>query len=91
MKEVKTFTDNSWVTFDRTEVNIGGVRYTTTENFWCKIIEEDMPKMKELLGDRLFEWALDGSNGEGGNTIAIPEDEVWANETQEDIKVLWLE
>ena len=38
MKEVKTFTDNSWVTFDRTEVNIGGVRYTTTENFWNEVV-----------------------------------------------------
>ena len=73
MKEVKTFTDNSWVTFDRTEVNIEGVRYTTTENFWNKVVAEDMPKMKALLGEELFEFALDG-----GNTIKFPEDEVWA-------------
>ena len=73
MKEVKTFTDNSWVTFDRTEVNIGGVRYTTTENFWNEVVAEDMPKMKALLGEELFEFALDG-----GNTIKFPEDEVWA-------------
>jgi hypothetical protein len=77
--EIKTFTNNSWVTFDRTDVNLDGIRYTTTSNYWCKIIEEDMPKLKALLGNRLYEIALDGgSNGEGGNTIAIPEDEVWA-------------
>jgi|TARA_R100000482_G_scaffold84581_1_gene33690 hypothetical protein len=70
--KVKTFEDYSMVTFDRTDINMGGIRYTTTEYFWCQIIAEDMPKMKELLGDRLFEWALDG-----GKTIEIPEDEVW--------------
>tara|TARA_R110002020_G_scaffold201657_1_gene404413 strand:- start:218 stop:451 length:234 start_codon:yes stop_codon:yes gene_type:complete len=75
MKEVKTFEDYSMVTFDRTDVNMNGIKYTTTENFWCKIIADDMPKMKELLGERLYEWALDG-----GELIEIPEDEVWAKE-----------
>ena len=70
--KIKTFEDYSMVTFDRTDVNMRGIRYTTTEYFWCQIIEEDMPKIKELLGDRLYEWALDG-----GKTIEIPEDEVW--------------
>jgi hypothetical protein len=82
MKQIKTFSQNSMVTFDRTDINMEGIRYTTTENFWCKIIEEDMPKVKKLLGNRLYVWALDGSNGEGGNTIAIPEDEVWSKEEE---------
>ena len=51
-----------------------------------QVVAEDMPKMKALLGKELFEFALDG-----GDTIKFPEDEVWGNETQEDIKVLWLE
>ena len=71
--EIKTFTNNSWVTFDRTDVNLDGIRYTTTSNYWCKIIEEDMPKLEKLLGERLYMWALDG-----GTQIEIPEDEVWA-------------
>ena len=49
MKEVKTFQDYSMVTFDRTDVNMHGIRYTTTEYFWCQIIEEDMPKMKKTF------------------------------------------
>lgn len=77
MEQVKRFSGHSMVTFDRTDINMEGIRYTTTENYWCKIIEEDMPKLKALLGDELYEFALDG-----GNTIEIPEDEVWS-ETQE--------
>ena len=72
-QQVRTFSGHSMVTFDRTDINMEGIRYTTTENYWCKIIEEDMPKLKALLGDRLYEYALDG-----GNTIEIPEDEVWS-------------
>ena len=72
MKDVKTFTDNSWVTFGRADVNVGGIRFTT-EKFWNEVVSEDMPKMKALLGEELFEFALDG-----GDTIDIAEDEVWA-------------
>jgi len=75
MENIKTFENYSHVTFDRTEVCMKGVRYITTPNYTCKIIEEDMPKIKNLLGCRLYEWALDG-----GNTIEIYEDEVWAKE-----------
>ena len=75
MKEVKTFQDYSMVTFDRTDVNMHGIRYTTTEYFWCQIIEEDMPKMKNLLGDELFNWAQ-----QDGKTIEICEHEVWAKD-----------
>ena len=71
-QQVNRFSEHSMVTFDRTNINMKGIRYTTTKNYWCKIIEEDMPKLKALLGDRLYEFALDGSN-----TIEIPEDEVW--------------
>ena len=39
--KVKTFEDYSMVTFDRTDINMGGIRYTTTEYFWCQIIAED--------------------------------------------------
>jgi len=70
--EVKTFTSNSWTTFDRTEICLEGIRYTTTESYWCRVVEEDLPKLKSILGNRLYEWALDG-----GSHVEIPEDEVW--------------
>lgn len=73
--EIKTFKDYSMVTFDRSDISVKGIRYTDTENFTCKIIDEDMPKMKSLLGTRLYEWALDG-----GNTIEIFQDEVFSIE-----------
>ncbi len=78
MEKVKTFEDYSMVTFDRADVNMSGIRYTTTKDFWCQIIAEDMPKMKKLLGDRLYKWALDGHK-----TIEIPEDEVWDSKESE--------
>tara|TARA_B100001093_G_C26373638_1_gene819820 strand:+ start:293 stop:541 length:249 start_codon:yes stop_codon:yes gene_type:complete len=73
--EIKTFEDYSMVTFDRNHISMKGIRYITTEDFTCKIIDEDMSKMKSLLGTRLYEWALDG-----GNTIEIYQDEVFAIE-----------
>ena len=73
MHNFKTFYDYSYVTFDKTDICMKGIRYTTTKDHTCKIIKSDMPKMKELLGERLYEWALDG-----GDTIEIYEDEVWA-------------
>tara|TARA_R100001509_G_scaffold69517_2_gene38599 strand:- start:227 stop:478 length:252 start_codon:yes stop_codon:yes gene_type:complete len=72
MTNIKTFKDYSMVTVDRTDVCLKGIRYIA-KDFYCEIIEEDMPKMKELLGERLFKWALDG-----GKTIEIAEDEVWS-------------
>lgn len=75
MKQIKTFTSNSWTTFDRTEICLEGIRYTTTECYWCRVVEEDLPKLKSILGNRLYEWALDG-----GNHVEIPEDEVWSKE-----------
>lgn len=73
MKAIHTFSGHSMVTFDRTDIHMRGIRYTETESGWCKIIEEDMPKLKKLLGDRLYEYAKDG-----GDTIEIPQDEVWS-------------
>tara|TARA_R100000388_G_scaffold85215_1_gene64338 strand:- start:24 stop:263 length:240 start_codon:yes stop_codon:yes gene_type:complete len=75
MKQIKTFSQNSMVTFDRTDINMEGIRYTTTEYYWCRVVEEDLPKLKSILGNRLYEWALDG-----GNHVEIPEDEVWSKE-----------
>tara|TARA_R100000231_G_scaffold139541_1_gene121175 strand:+ start:2202 stop:2465 length:264 start_codon:yes stop_codon:yes gene_type:complete len=83
-KEIKTFTSDSMVSFEdcyhnRINIDMQGIRYTTTENFWCKILKEDMPKLKALLGDKLYEFVLE-NNGfdEDGATIEIPEDEVWS-------------
>tara|TARA_R100001463_G_scaffold37761_1_gene81189 strand:+ start:394 stop:642 length:249 start_codon:yes stop_codon:yes gene_type:complete len=73
--KIKTFEDYSMITFDRSDISMKGIRYTTTENFTCKIIDEDMSKMKSLLGTRLYELALDG-----GKTIEIYQDEVFAIE-----------
>jgi len=73
MKAIHTFSGHSMVTFDRTDIHMRDIRYTETDEGWCKIIEEDMPKLKQLLGDRLYEFAKDG-----GDTIEIPEDEVWS-------------
>ena len=77
MKEVKTFKENSWVTFDRTEINLQGLKYTETElsangEWWIEIAIEDIPKTRALLGEELFEFALDG-----GDTITLAEDEVF--------------
>ena len=70
---IKTFENYSMVTFDRTHVCMKGIRYITTKHFTCKIINEDMSKIKALLGNRLYKFALDG-----GNSIEIYEDEVWS-------------
>lgn len=75
VEEVKTFPKNSWTCFDRTEVDLAGIRYTTTPTYWNKIINDDMPRLKEILGDRLYEWALDG-----GHTVEIPQDEIFCKE-----------
>lgn len=75
VEEVKTFPKNSWTCFDRTEVDLAGIRYTTTPTCWNKIINDDMPRLKEILGDRLYEWALDG-----GHTVEIPQDEIFCKE-----------
>jgi hypothetical protein len=72
MTNIKTFKDYSMVTVDRNEVSLKGIRYIN-KDFYCEIIEEDMPKMKALLGDRLLDIALDGKN-----SIKIYEDEIWS-------------
>lgn len=59
-KNIKTFDSNSFTTVDRTDVCLDGIRYRTTESNWYEIIEDDMPKMKEILGVHLYDWALDG-------------------------------
>ena len=71
----KTFYDYSYVTFDRTDICMKGIRYTTKKDHTCKIIKSDMQKMKNLLGDELFNWAQ-----QDGKTIEIFEDEVWAKD-----------
>jgi len=72
---IKTFDSNSYTTVDRIDVCLDGIRYRTTECYWCEIIEDDMPKMKNLLGDRLYEWALDG-----GTIIEFPEDSIFSED-----------
>tara|TARA_R100000664_G_C2707304_1_gene105408 strand:+ start:42 stop:263 length:222 start_codon:yes stop_codon:yes gene_type:complete len=72
MNDVKNFEDYSMVTIDRTDVCLKGIRYIS-KDFACEIIEEDMLKMKALLGKRLFDIALDGRT-----TIKIYEDEIWS-------------
>mgnify|MGYP003111280968 CR=1 FL=1 len=72
MTNIKTFKDYSMVTVDRTDVCLKGIRYIA-KDFSCEIIQEDMPKLKALLGERLFDIALDGRT-----TIKIYEDEIWS-------------
>ena len=80
MKAIHTFSGHSMVSFkdqygNFKDINMRDIRYTETDDDWCKIIEDDMPKLKQLLGDSLYKFILENN---GGNTIEIPQDEVWS-------------
>ena len=64
--EIKTFKKDTVIMFDRTDFNLKGYRYFIYETpnyqrFLLSIYWKDLPRLKEDLGNRLYDWAMDGS------------------------------
>lgn len=61
-KQVKTFSNDSWTMIDGVEVNLEGVRYVTTEYFWCLIVEDDSHPLSgiEIPQDEVYAHTTNG-------------------------------
>jgi hypothetical protein len=78
MKDIKTFNQDSWVFFDRTEVNLKGYGYKIN-GCHIELLEKDMPRLKKEIGENLFNNARDISNQFNCNTIVFAQDEIFAD------------
>ncbi len=77
MKEVKKFSQDSWVYFDRTECNLKGYEYKIN-GCHVELLEKDMPKLKKELGETVFDNAREISQEYGCDTIILAQDEIFA-------------
>jgi len=78
MKDTKTFKQDSWVYFDRTEVNLKGYEYKIN-GCYIELLEKDMPRLKKEIGENLFNNARDISQEYDCKTIILAQDEIFAN------------
>jgi hypothetical protein len=77
MNTAKTFNQDTWVFFDRTEVNLKGYGYKIN-GCHIELLEKDMPRLKKEIGENLFNNARDISNDFDCDTIIFAQDEVFA-------------
>lgn len=78
MTNIKTFKQDSWVYFDRTEVNLKGYEYKIN-GCHIELLEKDMPRLKKEIGENLFNNARDISQEYDCKTIILAQDEIFAN------------
>jgi hypothetical protein len=78
MTETKIFKQDSWVYFDRTEVNLKGYEYKINDCH-IELSEKDMPRLKKEIGENLFNNARDISKWFNCNTIVLAQDEIFSD------------
>lgn len=72
MATIKTFSSTSMTTIDRDYISLDGIKYINTSPSIYEIHNSSLPKMKKLLGNRLYQWALDGSD-----SIILSNEDIW--------------
>ena len=80
MTDTKIFKQDSWVYFDRTEVNLKGYEYKINDCH-IELLEKDMPKLKKQIGENLFNNAREISQEYNSDTIILAQDEIFADIT----------
>ncbi len=78
--DTKTFNQDTWVFFDRTQLNLKGYKYKIN-SCYVELLEEDMPRLEKELGETIFNNARDISNEFDCDTIIFAQDEVFAEIT----------
>jgi len=80
MTNTKIFKQDSWVYFDRTEVNLKGYEYKINDCY-IELSEKDMPRLKKELSETVFNNAREISQEYDCDTIILAQDEIFANIT----------
>lgn len=80
MTDTKTFNQDSWVYFDRTEINLKGYGYKIN-GCHIELLEKDMPRLKKEIGENVFNNAREISQEYDCDTIILAQDEIFANIT----------
>ena len=68
MKEIKTFTDNSWIAFDKTAFNLKGVKYTFNPHTKSYRIE---PNSYHLIDKQIPNYIMDNLILKGGIVLGV--------------------